>query len=135
MGFVIIPALIIGLILGLLELFFIHSDEAGMGWFIHGLHTIPVMMIFLFISMNLDFFFGLLHWQNNIWLTLGARIGLGLIALAKIQGAAAIVGRTGQRIIHTIIIVILIIAAPYIWEYLLAGLIGNHIPTISGGGK
>ncbi|MCM2325453.1 MAG: hypothetical protein NDI94_03240, partial [Candidatus Woesearchaeota archaeon] len=52
---IILPAIITGAIIGLVELFFVHSDEIGMGWFMHGLHAIPATMFFVFISMNL-------HW-------------------------------------------------------------------------
>ena len=55
MGLVIVPVIIIGIILGFLEMIFVHQDEAGMGWLKHGLHAIPMMFIFLFISMNIPY--------------------------------------------------------------------------------
>ena len=127
---IIMPAIIVGLILGLIELFFVHQDEGGMGWLAHGLHAIPVMIILIFISMNLDWAFGLIGIKNSMLLTLGARILLGIIAIIKIQAAAAIAGRVGERMIHTLIIAILVVLAPYLWQYLLADISKQYIPWL-----
>ena len=53
MSFAIIPVIVLGLLLGILELIFVHQDEAGMGWMKHGLHAIPTMFVFIFISMKI----------------------------------------------------------------------------------
>ena len=114
--YVILPAIIMGAIIGLIELFFVHADEVGMGWFAHGLHALPFTMFFTFAAMNvswvLTFIPGI---PDNMWVTLGVRAGVSIVGMIKIAGAAAIAGRVGERIHHTIIIGALIFAAPYIW--------------------
>lgn len=120
-SFVILPALVMGLIIGLIELFFVHADEAGMGWMSHGLHAIPVTMIFVFISMNLSFVYTFLPFvKQNFTVDLGIRVLIGIIAMIKISAAAAIVrgSRVGEKLPHTLLIGALVIAAPYIWIYL-----------------
>lgn len=117
-GLVVFPALIIGVVIGLVELFFVHSDESGMGWFMHGLHALPFTMLFVFISMNITFVFSLLNLAiTETWyVDLGVRVIVGIVAMVKIAGAAAIVGRIGERWYHTLAIGVLIILAPYAWD-------------------
>ncbi len=114
--FVIIPALIMGGIIGLIELFFVHADEIGMGWFMHGLHAIPATMFFTFVSMNISWVHSVIPaLASNFWIDMGIRAAVAVLAMFKIQAAAAIAGRVGERIHHTIIIGCLIFASPYIW--------------------
>jgi len=113
---VIVPVVVIGLILGILELVFVHQDEAGMGWLKHGLHAIPTMFIFTFISMNIPLVESMLGWQNNLWFTIGIRVVVGIIAAAKIKGAAAVAGRVGENWPHVLILAGLVIAAPFAWD-------------------
>lgn len=131
LGLVLIPAIIMGLLIGLIETFFVHASEAGMGWLGHAAHALPVTVIFVFISMNLTWFFALIHLNimMNFWIQLGIRVLIGIIAMVKIAGAAAIAGRVGEKKIHVLIVGMLIIAAPYIWEYLLAGILGKYVPS------
>jgi len=116
---VLVPALIMGIIIGFVEIIFVHSDEAGMGWFMHSAHALPFTMLFVFVSMNISFVFGLLNLAiTETWyVDLGVRALIGVIAMVKIAGAAAIVGKVGEKWYHTIIIGALIIAAPYAWEF------------------
>lgn len=125
--FAIIPVIVLGVILGILEMVFVHKDESGMGWMKHGLHAIPVMLIFIFVSMNIKWVLGLFNMQDNLWLTIGIRVVVGLIAIAKIQGAAAVAGRVGEKLPHTLVIAVLIMVAPFLWELLLCA-----IPFIKG---
>jgi len=122
---VIVPVIIIGLILAVLELIFVHQDEAGMGWLTHGFHAIPTMLIFVFISMNIPLVEQWLKISNSIWIVVGIRTLIGIIAAVKISAAAAVAGRVGEKLPHTLIIAGLIIAAPFAWE-----LIGCTIPVI-----
>jgi hypothetical protein len=116
---VIIPALIMGGIIGLIELFFVHADEIGMGWFMHGLHALPATMFFTFVSMNMAWVHKMLPaLASTFWMDMGIRAAIAIIAMFKIQAAAAIAGRVGERIHHTIIIGCLIFASPYIWMVL-----------------
>jgi hypothetical protein len=117
MGLVIIPVIVIGLALAILEMIFVHQDESGMGWMKHGIHAIPTMLIFIFISMNIPYVESLLNWKASIWITIGIRVLIGIIAAAKISAAAAVAGRVGEKLPHTLINAGLIMAAPFIWEY------------------
>ena len=116
--FALIPVLVLGLVLGLLELIFVHQDEAGMGWLKHGLHAIPTMIIFRFISMNIGWVLGLFGDKiaDNMWLDIGIRVVVGIIAMAKISAAAAVAGKVGEKLPHTIVIGVLVMASPFIWE-------------------
>jgi len=125
MDIVIVPVIVIGLVLAILELVFVHQDEAGMGWLKHGFHAIPTMFIFIFISMNIPWVESLVGWKASMWITVGIRVVIGLIAAAKISAAAAVAGRVGEKLPHTIIISVLIMVAPFAWE-----LIACTIPYI-----
>lgn len=115
--FSLIPVLVLGIVLGIIELIFVHQDEAGMGWLKHGLHAIPTMIIFLFISMNIGWLLNLFGMAENLWLDIGIRVVIGIIAMAKISAAVAVAGRVvGEKLPHTIIIGVLVMAAPFIWE-------------------
>lgn len=129
--FTILGPLVLGIIIGFIEMYFVHKDEAGLGWLGHGLHAIPIMFVFVFISMNL-------HWAlqfiPNLTLTpimiIAARLVLGLIAGIVIKTKAAIIKGQGEHLSHAIIIGILIAASPYAWEYAIAPLIGDKIPFL-----
>lgn len=114
---VLVPALVYGVFVGLLEVIFVHSDEAGMGWLRHAAHAFPFAIIFVFMNMNIGFVLNLFNLTlpfNELFLY----GGVALIALIKIQTAAAIAGRTGERFTHTLIISLLIFAAPFVHQYL-----------------
>jgi len=129
MDVVIVPVIIIGLILAILELIFVHQDEAGMGWMRHGFHAIPTMFIFVFISMNIKLVEGWLGIGNNIWIVIGIRSLIGIIAAVKISAAAAVAGRVGEKLPHTLMIAALIIAAPFVWESVICNI--AYVKTLS----
>jgi len=120
---VIMPTIIIGVIIGLIEIMFVHADENGMGWLIHSLHAIPVTIIFIFISMNIAFVAGIFHYKitENFIVDLIVRIIIGIIAMVKIGGAAAVVrgSKLGEKWYHILIIGVLVMFAPYLWVYIL----------------
>jgi len=122
MALVLIPVLVIGLILGIIELIFVHSDESGMGWMKHGIHAIPTMIIFIFISMNLSFVYGLIGWEPSLLYEILIRSVIGILAMFKIAGAAAVAGRVGEKMWHVIIIGVLVMVAPFIWELLICNM-------------
>ncbi len=124
----ILPAVVMAVVIGLIELVFVHADERGMGWLGHGLHALPVMFIFIFISMNIGWALGLIGMHETLWLDIGVRVLIGIIAMIKIGTAAAIAGKVGEKKFHVLIIGLLVIAAPYIWQYALEGLIGKYLP-------
>ncbi|MEM3374426.1 MAG: hypothetical protein QXE31_04350 [Candidatus Woesearchaeota archaeon] len=102
---IIMPAFILGVVVGIIEMFFVHSDEIGMGWFSHGLHAFPFAILFTFVSMNIDW---ALHFikigTSNIFIHYGAIAVVSIIAMLKISAAAAIAGRVGERFEHTLMI-------------------------------
>ncbi|MFP4568075.1 MAG: hypothetical protein ACLFN8_03960 [Candidatus Woesearchaeota archaeon] len=128
--FMILPPLIFGVLLGLLELYFLSVDESGMHWLQHGLHAMPVMFIFTFVSFNISYVFHLINFADNFAIDLGARVAIGLLAMIKIKAAASITGKggVGESWTHVLIIAGLLIAGPYIWEYVLADLVGQYLP-------
>jgi len=133
---VIVPVIIMGLILAFLEMIFINQDEAGMGWLKHGLHAIPTMLVFIFISMNVPLVESMLGTANTLWIVIAVRVVIGLIAIVKIKAAAAVAGRVGENWPHVLIIGALVIAAPFIWD-IIAPNVCNAIPflkTITGSG-
>ncbi len=116
------PALILGVAFGLLELIFVHSDEPGMGWLKHGLHAIPVMLVLLFISFNIGPVSAMVGYplEESLWINLGVRVLLGIIATVKVKAAAAIAGKAssfGEKFWHAAVMGLLIAAAPYVWVY------------------
>ena len=122
MALVIVPVIVIGIVLGLLEMIFVHQDEAGMGWMKHGFHALPTMFVFIFIAMNITWVESLLGWQDKLWLTIGIRVLIGIIAAVKIKGAAAVAGRVGENWPHVLILATLVVVAPFIWEMFLCGI-------------
>lgn len=114
---VIMPALVMGGVIGLVELVFVHADERGMGWFMHGIHALPATILFVFVSMNISWAFSMANISiaENLWVDMGVRAVIAIVAMLKIAAAAAIAGRVGEKFIHTAMIGGLIFAAPYMW--------------------
>jgi hypothetical protein len=128
-----VGALIYGLIISLIEIFFVMQDEGGMHPLVHGLHAVPVAIILTFISMNVPFIMGLsfMGWMPTWAGTILIPIIVGLVATVKVKSAAAIVGghgSVGEKLPHAIIIGVLIAAAPFVWP-----LIDPIIPTLIPG--
>jgi hypothetical protein len=126
-GFVWQGALIMGAIIGLIELFFVHADEQGLGWLSHGLHALPVAIGFTFFAMNVDFLLSLVGLaakvKANIWIEAGIRVIIGLIAAFKVKAAAAVIqghNSVGEKLGHALVIGALIAASPYIWAFIVA---------------
>jgi len=134
----ILPALAMGIVIGIIEMFFLHGDEAfsGSHWLKHGLtHIFPVLIIALLISMNVDFFiaqFGgsLPAKLTNQYILRGA---IALVVTIKVySGSAVVAGGRGkgmhESVIHCLIIGGLVAVAPYIWPF-----IAPFMPTWLGG--
>ncbi len=117
-----LAALFMGAIIGLVELFFVHADERGLGWLSHGLHALPVAMIFTFIAMHIHMVYPYIGLKNpSIWVDGGLRVVLGLIAAIKVKSAAAVIqghSNVGEKLGHALIIGALIAASPYIYAFL-----------------
>lgn len=117
-GLLIGPAILLGVIIGIVELFFLARDEPGM-WLSHGLHALPVTALFVFASMNVSFVLSLIPVaivENNM-VDLGVRIAVGLLAAIKTGAAGALVPHTmvGESKFHLLLIGGLVVAAPYLW--------------------
>ncbi len=115
-------AILLGLVIGFIELVFVHQDERGLGWLGHGLHAVPFTILFTFITMNVGFVLSKipkLGIASNPVTEAIVIVVIGIIAMAKIAAAAAIAGNTriGEKKIHILVIGLLIIAAPYAWKY------------------
>jgi hypothetical protein len=117
--FVYVAPLVIGLAISLVELFFVHADEAGLGWLSHGLHAVPVTILFTFISMNIPWFlnFSFMAWMPAWAANWAIPIILGIIAAVRVKAAAAIArgGTVGEKLYHALIIGALIAIAPFVW--------------------
>ncbi|MFT4326338.1 MAG: hypothetical protein ACMXYK_02455 [Candidatus Woesearchaeota archaeon] len=117
-------ALVMGLIVSLIEIFFVHEDEAGLGWMKHAAHAVPVCFILTFIAMNVPYAMNLAQTQLGwAWLTgplatFGIPVLMGIIATVKVKAAAAITtGRSaiGEKFVHALIVGVIIAASPFIW--------------------
>ena len=133
--FILLPAILMGIIISLVEIFFVHADEGAMGmtWITHALHAVPFTLLFVFISMNVSFVLGLVGFtpEGFSWIELAVRIVVTIVAMIKIAGAAAIAKGArgvGEKLPHTLIIGALIFGAPYAWEMFLVNIIGQYLP-------
>ncbi len=132
--FVLLPVLIIGIILAIIEIYFVHQDEAGMHPLTHAIHAIPVMFVFIFISMNIKWVLSFTPLKDTFWIEIGIRVVVGIIAMVKISAAAAVAGKVGEKFPHTLAIGVLIMVSPYIWELALCQIpaVKTFIPTMNG---
>ena len=109
-----------GLVIGLVEAFFVHNDESGMGWMKHATHAIPTCIIFTFFSMNVPF---VVHWLNQSWLNgpiaiYGIPVVIGIITAVKVKAAAAIAkgGTIGESLPHALVIGLLVAISPFVFS-------------------
>lgn len=123
---VILPALYMGLAIGLYEAVLLHRDVSvpahRMG---HMMHALIFALVAVFATMNVDFVFSIIPALSNIMFIgnpLVFRIAIGLIAMIKTRAiSAAAPGMAGgsvglkEKWSHSFIIAALIVAAPYIW--------------------
>ena len=135
---IIIPAIILGAIIGLYELFLIEKDEnfSGSHWFGHGLHAAIWAILATFAVMNVEFVYGnltFLHsikYLDNQWIFRGA---IGLITLIKVHSASAVVKTTvgsskglKETWAHSFVVVLLIYFSPEIWN-LIGPLVNSYL--------
>ena len=125
-SFIILPAIAMGLILGIYELYLLKGDEdfQGSHWFSHGLHIFPVLIIGSLASFNIDFFQQMVGaslpalLENDILL----RVAITLFITVKVYiGSAVVPGSSGrgmhESIIHCLIIGALIGISPFLWPF------------------
>ena|SRR3989344_734895 len=124
---IVIPAIIMGAVIGLYELILIHRDEnfRGSHWFGHGLHAVFFAMGAVFVTMNTEFiyesfaFLSTIPYLENIWVF---RVAVGFITMIKVHAMSAVVkGTIGstkgmkETWAHSFVVAGLIILAPVIW--------------------
>ena len=134
----IVPALIMGFVIGLYELILIHKDEnfRGSHWFGHGIHAAIFAIIAVFITMNTEYVFSTFAFLQNIPYISNVivfRVAVGFIAMIKIHATSAVVKSTvgsskgmKETWAHSFIVAALIVAAPYIWPFI-EPIITKHI--------
>ena len=123
--FLVLPAVYMGLVIGLYEMFLVHKDEVWRGshWLKHGWHAVLVTMFFVFIAMNVDFIYGIIPALVSVP-EIAIRIIIGIIAAAKVHAAAAVLrssalGPTlGETWVHSLVVGALIAVSPYIWPFI-----------------
>jgi hypothetical protein len=143
---IILPAVIIGAVIGFYELMLIHQDEnfRGSHWLIHGLQAAIFCIVFVFATMNVDYVVELIPALQN-WGFFGTplmiRLIIGVIAIFRIQASSAVVrGHTGmgsglaarglkEHFVHTFIVAALIVAAPYVYNTFLINIIPSGITS------
>lgn len=124
----ILPAIYMGLVIGLYEFFAIHKDLAfrGSHFLKHFWHSLLTTMIFIFVLMNVDFVFQMFPSLGNIPYignVIVLRVIIGLITILKVHGAGVVargaggMGSIGETWAHAVIITLLIQGAPFAWPY------------------
>ena len=119
------PALALGFIIGAYEAIIIHRDvTVPTHRFGHMIHALLLAILFVFVTMNVEFVLANIPFLTTIPLlgtALGLRIAVGLLAAIKIHGVSralktSVAGRgLGETWFHSILIGALIVAAPYIY--------------------
>ncbi|MFW6025052.1 MAG: hypothetical protein ACOCRX_01800 [Candidatus Woesearchaeota archaeon] len=129
MELVIGPAIVIGIIIALIEMHFVHIDEGvGRVWIKHAWHSMPFAFMGVFINMNVPFVVELLSLPDVG--QIGVQAAVSLLLMIKMAGAASIGGQRGihEKWVHILIIGALMFGSHYIWEFFLEALIGQYIP-------
>jgi hypothetical protein len=126
---VILPALLIGLIIGIYEAILLHRDvTVPTHRFGHMIHALIYAVIAVFFTMNAAFIystFNFLHAIPLIKYPIVFQIAVGVITMVKIHGAsAAIRGSVGgvsvgmkETWFHSALVGALVVAAPYVWPF------------------
>jgi hypothetical protein len=126
---IIFPAIAIGLAIGIYEALVLHRDVTiPTHRFGHMLHALILAVIFVFISMNVAYVHSLIPALKSIPVLkypIAVQIAVGLIAVIKIHGVSAALKSTGmsshgmsETWIHSLIIGVLIVAAPYAYMFI-----------------
>ena len=125
--FHIVPIIVMTLLLGIIQLIFVHKDEPfrGSHAFSHGLHIVILMPIFLFAVFNITTVANLIGlptgaWYLNEYLVRGVVafvFGIKSYAMSAVSKGAA--GRgMHEGILHVLIMMLLVFAAPFVWPIL-----------------
>ncbi len=125
---IIVPALVLGAVIGVYEALVIHRDvQVPTHRFGHMIHALILSVIFVFVSMNVEFVLSLIPQLKGTFFgnPIVMQIGVGLLAAIKIHGvSAAIKGTSGSSMgmketwFHSILVGALIVGAPYAYPLL-----------------
>ena len=127
---IIIPALVVGAVIGLYESILLHRDvTVPTHRFGHTLHAFVYAIIAVFITMNTGFVystFSFLHQVPFLEHAIVFQIAIGLITVVKIHGTSyAIRSRFGmastgmaETWTHSLLVGALVVAAPYAWPFI-----------------
>ncbi len=136
----ILPAVYMGLVLGLYEFFAIHKDLAfrGSHFLKHFWHSLLITMFFIFVLMNIDFVFEAVPSLATVPFLgnpIVVRVIIGLVTILKVHGSGVVargaggIGSIGETWVHALIITGLIQAAPFVWP-LVKGLLEQYLPFL-----
>ena len=127
--FVWIPIIPMTLILGIIQLIFVHKDESfrGSHAITHSIHILFVMPVFLFAIFNTEYFLELTGLINsgiplisNIW---AVRVAIGLVFGIKSYIISRVLktggGGTGMHegFIHVLLMMVLVTFSPLLWGW------------------
>jgi len=138
-GLVVLPALYVGIIIGIYEALVLHRDvRVPTHRFGHTLHAFLFAIGATFAAMNVEFMLATFSFLQGIPLLQNPiffRAAIGIIAMIKIHAvSAAISGSVGssvgmrERWSHSLIVGALIAASPYLWP-LIEPLAAKYLPT------
>ncbi len=128
--FLVMPALVMGVLIGLYEAILLHRDvKVPTHRFGHMIHAFGFAIIAVFATMNVSWVLENFTFLQNIMFIsnpLVLQIVIGVIAMVKIHGTSAAIKTTvggasvGMRETwaHSFMIGALIVLAPYIWNIL-----------------
>lgn len=127
--FVLLPAILLGAVIGLYEIFLIHRDvTVPTHRFMHSLHALVYAILAVFCTMNVQFLFYLFPALKTVPVISNEilfQIAIGLVTVIKIHGASAAIRGSvpstvglGETWFHSLLVGALVVAAPYIYPLL-----------------
>ena len=128
-AFVLMPALVSGVVIGLYEILLVHRDvQVASHRFMHGLHGLVIAVIACLAVFNVPLVLKLIPALAKIPLVknpLFFRIALGIIMMAKVHAASAAIKSSGissqgmkETWFHSLLVGALVVASPYVYPLL-----------------
>jgi len=128
MALILCGALAIGIIISIIEMAAVHSDEPGGIGIQHAFATFIPTMVMTFVSMNAGLALGVFKLAETITMDLAVRGIIAFIALIWINAKASIGRGVGEKLPHSLLIAALIFGAYYAWKFALEGILGKILP-------
>ena len=126
MALEIMGAVVMGILVGILDIVFMVTDLSGdaKSTIMHGITSMIYLIVLCFAALNIEFIvgMGLPSFLSNQIIMLGL---LGIIAVIVVHAKSAVFSRargpgTHERWAHSLIIGVLVAATPYIWPFIQA---------------